>query len=200
MNSSLVYQTLYQLTTLISLTFYNFLMKRNILSFKNIPLYFQWHVCVCVHILSDIKIAGSMLLIFFYMCGCFSCMYVCVPRSCMVYKKYRRRCQIWGWSYSWLQAWCVHARYEPVTCGRAASTLNFWVISVDLIDQYSLTSRFSCPVHSVEKFCTSEIASCLLESRTQFIYFQYLLSVAFLKIQERVLVILLNLTFCQQAQ
>lgn len=118
---------------------------------------------------------------FFYMCGCFSCMYVCVPCSCMVYKKSRRRCQIWGWSYSWLQAWRVHARYEPVTCGRAASSLNFWVISVDLIDQYSLTSHFSCPVHSIEKFCTSEISSCVLESRTQFIYFQYLLSVAFWK-------------------
>lgn len=72
---------------------------------------------------------------------------------------------------------------EPVTCGRAASTLNFCVISVDLINQYSLASHCSCPVNSIEKFCTSKILSCLLESRTQFIYFQYLLSVAFWKLK-----------------
>lgn len=83
---------------------------------------------------------------------------------------------------------------EPVTCGRAASTLNFCVTSVNLIDQYSLTSHSSCPVHYIEKFCTYEILSCLLESRTQFIYFQYLLSVALLKTQEFILITFLCLT------
>lgn len=136
---------------------------------------------MCVHILSDIKIASSILLIFF------TC--AAVSLACMsVY-------HVHVWYTRNLEEGVRYGAGVTVDCklgvfmvgtnlwhvGEAASNLNFWVISVDLIDQYSLTSHFSCPVHSIEKFCTSEISSCVLESRTQFIYFQYLLSVAFWK-------------------